>query len=173
MLAEEGSGSAADDVNFMTVWGHRLVPGYMLSLQEDGIRAYTSGTTIIDGVVYEGRRTTDVTVRNCTVKNMRGGMSLALAAGEKYVEGCTLLGCETGYSTTSSMRIVDCAADAIYGPVYRNTYGRNGITADIQILPGSDSYYNGGREIAYLGGSNNNITPVSYTHLTLPTIYSV
>lgn len=38
MLAEEGTGSAADQLDFMTTWGFRLPPGHMKALCEEGIR---------------------------------------------------------------------------------------------------------------------------------------
>nr|7XZD_A Chain A, Fucoidan lyase [Flavobacteriaceae bacterium SA-0082]7XZD_B Chain B, Fucoidan lyase [Flavobacteriaceae bacterium SA-0082] len=157
MLAEEGTGSPADKVDFMTVWGYKLPAGYMMSLQEGGIRAYNAGTTYIDGVEIQ-RATDNPTVLNCTIKNARTGVTLAHANGTKYVEGCTVLGCENGYSIGSGT-VVNCGADAIYGPVFKNTYGSDkGYNADITILPPSDAYYNGHDAVAYIGGSNHNLT---------------
>ena len=159
MLAEAGTGSPADNVNFMTTWGYTLPAGYMMSLQEAGIRAYNGGTTYIDGVEIV-RGTDNPTVLNCTIKNTRTGVTLAHATGTKYVEGCTVIGCENGYSIGSGT-VVDCGADAIYGPVFKNTYGSdNGYNADITILPPSfgDTYYNGHDAVAYIGGSNHNLT---------------
>ncbi len=46
ILAEVGTGSSADLVNFQTCYGYKLPSGYALSTCEDAIRAYTSGTTI-------------------------------------------------------------------------------------------------------------------------------
>ncbi|MFB9057325.1 T9SS type A sorting domain-containing protein [Mariniflexile ostreae] len=155
MLAE--TSGPAFDVGFMTTWGYKLPAGYMMSLQEGGIRAYNGGTTYIDGVEIE-RGTDNPTVLNCTIKNARTGVTLAHATGTKYVEGCTVLGSENGYSIGSGT-VVNCGADAIYGPVFKNTYGSdNGYVADITILPPSDAYYNGHGAIAYIGGKNHNLT---------------
>lgn len=155
MLAE--TSGPAFDVGFMTTWGYTLPSGYMMSLQEAGIRAYNAGTTYIDGVEIE-RSTDNPTVLNCTIKNARTGVTLAHASGTKYVEGCTVLGCENGYSIGNGT-VVNCGADAIYGPVFKNTYGSdNGYLADITILPPSDVYYNGHDAVAYIGGSNHNLT---------------
>ncbi|MEP1487558.1 MAG: carbohydrate-binding protein [Algibacter sp.] len=158
MLAETGTGTAGDLQGFITILGYKLPAGYMLSLQEDGIRAYNSGDSYINGVLEEDRRTTNITVRDCTVKNMRNGVTLALSAGDVQIERCTVLGCETGYSVGASTNIVDCSGDIIYGEIYINPYSRSGINADIEILPGSDDYYYGSTSIAYLAGANNNIT---------------
>lgn len=157
MLAEAGTGTPADNKNFMTTWGYTLPAGYMMSLQEAGIRAYNAGTTYIDGVTIQ-RGTDNPTVLNCTVKNTRTGVVLAHATGTSYVEGCTVLGCEQGYSIGNGS-IVNCGADAIYGPVYKNAYASdNGYVADITILQPSDDYYNGHDALAYIGGSNHDLT---------------
>lgn len=157
MLAEEGSGSPADKVGFMTAWGYKLPPGYMLSLGEAGVRAYNAGETVIDGLEYE-RGTSNPTVLNCTIKYMRTGVTLAHATGAKYVEGCTAIGCENGYSLGSG-QVVNCSADATYGPVYQSTYNNDKqFDADITILPAIDEYYNGMHSVAYIAGSNHTIT---------------
>ncbi|WP_139955776.1 galactose-binding domain-containing protein [Flavicella sediminum] len=157
MLTEVGTGTPADNVDFMTVWGYKLPAGYMMSMQEGGIRAYNAGTTYIDGVEIQ-RGTDNPKVLNCTIKNARTGVTLAHATGTKYVEGCTTIGCENGYSIGSGT-VVNCGADATYGPVYKNAYSSdNGYTADITILPPSAAYYNGHDAIAYVGGKNHNLT---------------
>jgi hypothetical protein len=156
MLAEKGTGSAADRVDFMTTWGYTLPAGYMMSTGEAGIRAYNAGTTIINGEVIE-RGTDNPTILNCTVKNMRTGVTLAHATGKKYVEGCTLIGCEQGFAIGTGS-VIDCYADAAYGPVYKGTYESDRNTEiEITILP-SDTYYNGSKCVAYLSGKNHNIT---------------
>ncbi|MEP5341836.1 MAG: hypothetical protein ABJL44_05155 [Algibacter sp.] len=157
MLAEKGTGSPADKVDFMTVWGYKLPAGYMLSTGEAGIRAYNAGATIIDGKTYS-RGTSNPTVLNCTIKYMRTGVTLAHATGKKYVEGCTAIGCENGFSLGSG-DVVDCRADCVYGPVYSTTYESDkNYNADITIIAGSTPYYNGSNSIAYIGGSGHNIT---------------
>ncbi|WP_372757722.1 T9SS type A sorting domain-containing protein [Mariniflexile sp.] len=155
MLAE--TSGPAYDVDFMTTWGYRLPPGYMLSLQEAGIRAYNAGTTYIDGVEIQ-RGTDNPTVLNCTIKNARTGVTLAHATGKKYVEGCTVLGCENGYSIGDGI-VVNSGADAVYGPVFQSTYSSDsGYNADITILPPSAEYYNGHKAVAYVGGKNHDLT---------------
>ncbi|MGJ8641193.1 MAG: hypothetical protein ACSHYA_17515 [Opitutaceae bacterium] len=153
MLNEKGSGSAADNVDFMTTWGYTLPKGYMMSTGEAGIRAYNAGTTIIDGEIIQ-RGTDNPTVINCTVKNMRTGVTLAHATGKKYVEGCTVIGCEQAFAIGSGS-VVDCYADAAYGPVYKGTYERDSNTeVEITILP-AETYYNGSKCLAYISGRNH------------------
>ncbi|WP_373942907.1 hypothetical protein OEG92_07370 [Polaribacter sejongensis] len=96
-------GSVADLIDFYTVWGYKLPAGYMKSTGEAGIRAYNAGETIIDGVEYS-RGTSNVTVKNCTIKHLRTGVTLAHATGTKYVEGTTAIGCENGFSLGAGNR---------------------------------------------------------------------
>ncbi|MFB9057310.1 hypothetical protein ACFFU9_11230 [Mariniflexile ostreae] len=155
-ILKETSGPAFD-VDFMTVWGYRLPKGYMLSTGEAGIRAYDGGETIIDGQVYK-RGTSNVTVLNCTVKNMRTGVTIAHATGKKRVEGCVAIGCENGFSLGSG-DLVNCKADVTHGPAYASTYERDkAYHADITLLPSKEPYYNGSGNVAYIGGSKHRIT---------------
>lgn len=150
ILAEEGSGSAADNVDFITVDGSRVTPGYTISLQEDGIRAYNSGGN--------GRNTENMRVIDSTVVNMRSGVVIGFADGEKYVENCTVLGNETGFSVGSGAEIVNSRGDAIHGPLYADDYGNNrNNTVDLTVLNNSERF---GKHtaIAYIGGSGHNFT---------------
>ncbi|CAA6689884.1 MULTISPECIES: right-handed parallel beta-helix repeat-containing protein [unclassified Lentimonas] len=156
MLAERGSGSPADKVDFKTVWGYPLPAGFMMSLQEGGIRAYNGGHTVIDGKAYE-RGTTHVTVVNCTIKNMRTGITLTHAKGKKLVRGSTTIGCERGFCIGSG-DIINCRGDARYGPVFGIDYESNrNCRAEITILSNDDSY-NGNSQLTYIIGNGHYIT---------------
>lgn len=156
MLAEKGTGSPADKIDFMTVWGYKLPAGYTMSLQEEGIRAYNAGETMINGVEHK-RGTNNVTILNCKVKNMRGGVTITHATGTKYVEGCTVIGCERGYAIGSG-KIVNCSGDAQYGALFGVDYSRDrNIEADITVLP-SDISRNGSKLLAYIGGQGHKLT---------------
>lgn len=156
MLLEEGTGSPADKVDFQTVWGYKLPAGYMMSLQEGGIRAYNAGTTYIDGVEIQ-RGTDNPTILNCTIKNARTGVTLAHATGTKTVDGVTVLGCEQGFSIGSGT-ISNCSGDAQYGPLLSFAYSSDSnTTAHITVLPATN-HYNGSETLAYIGGSGHNIT---------------
>ncbi|MFC7339147.1 LamG-like jellyroll fold domain-containing protein [Haloferula chungangensis] len=163
VLAEAGTGSPADDVDFETAWaqdpsaedspGYPLQPGWMFSLQEDGIRAYNAGTDP-DG---NPRNTRNLTVKDCTVKNMRSGVTIGFCDNTKYVEGCVSLGNESGFWVGSSGQIVNCSGNAQFGPVYQNNYqtDRNNVV-DITILDNEETY--GNHAVAYIGGSGHNLT---------------
>lgn len=153
------SGTAADNVNFMTVWGYTVPAGYMFSKQEDGIRTYasaglyTNDKTGDDTVSY----TENVTIKDCTVKHMRSGYSFAFGSGDFLIENSSSLECESGFTVLSGGVIKNCSADAKYGAVYGNAYDWHGsITADITILNSENGY--GPHHLAYIGGSDSNIT---------------
>lgn len=157
MLAESGTGSPADNVNFMTVWGYTLPAGYMMSLQEEGIRAYNAGNTVIDGVAYS-RGTSNITVRDCTVKFMRGGVTVAQASGTVLVDNVTALGCEQGFSGPSNSTFTNCKGNVKYGPIWGTAYSSDhDFDVDITILT-SSNYYNGSKQVAYIGGYDHNMT---------------
>ncbi|MCH6255977.1 carbohydrate-binding protein [Puniceicoccaceae bacterium K14] len=158
MLAE--TSGPAFDIDFLTIWGFRLPPGFTKSTGEGGIRAYNAGATVIDGVFYD-RGASNPTLLNNTIVNMRTGVTLTHASGTRYVEGCSTIGCERGYAIGRG-DIVNCSSDVQHGPAFGVDYeSDSGINADITILPhGDDSrgHFNGGRHVAYIAGSNHNLT---------------
>ncbi len=158
ILAEQGTGSAADKVKFMTYFGYKTPPGHVIAAVEEGIRAYDGGNTIIDGKRYK-RGTSNVTVRDCYVKNARAGVTLTHAQGTTYVENTTAVGCNRGYAVSSGGRIVNCVADVKNGPAFGVDYARNtDITADITIIPHDGDNGNGTTHAAIIIGRRHNIT---------------
>ncbi len=154
---EKGSGSDADKVNFMTYFGYEIPKGYTIACSEEGIRAYNGGDTMIDGVRYK-RGTSNVTVKDCYIKNARAGVTLTHATGMKYVENCTVIGCERGYAIGSG-QIVNCKADCQYGPALGVDYDwDNGMEADITILPYKGENCNGSKHAAIIIGNNHKVT---------------
>ncbi|WP_299669111.1 T9SS type A sorting domain-containing protein [uncultured Polaribacter sp.] len=158
ILLEEGTGSAADNVNFMTDWGYKLPAGYMLSTGEAGIRAYNVGRTIIDGVQIGPLGASNVTVLNCTIKHMRTAVTLGQAGGTNYIEGCTSIGNEQAFAVGGGGSVVNCYSDAVFGPVYKSTYNSDSnAKVDITLIPPVDAYYNGNNCVAYIGGSGHDV----------------
>jgi hypothetical protein len=156
MWTEKGTDSDADKVNFKTVFGYDLPKGYMLCLGEEGIRAYNGGETIIDGKEYR-RGTSNPTIINCTIKNMRAGVTLTHATGKKYVEGTTAIGCQRGFCIGTG-DIVDCYADTQYGPALGVDYPNDdGMKAEITLLPYQGKTYNGSGHAAIIIGKNHKI----------------
>ncbi len=156
MLAEAGTGSDADKVDFMTYWGYKLPAGYMMCLCEEGIRAYNGGETVVDGVEYK-RPTSNPTIINCTIKNMRAGVTLTHATGKKYVKGCTAMGCQRGFCIGTG-DIIDCYADCQHGPALGVDYDTDeGMNAEVTLLPYEGKSYNGDGHAAIILGSNHRI----------------
>ncbi|MFI3293298.1 MAG: right-handed parallel beta-helix repeat-containing protein [Rikenellaceae bacterium] len=161
ILAEKGTGSEADKIDFKTVWGYTLPRGYTLSTGEDGIRTYTEGNTIVNGEKMRRRTSGDIIVRDCTVKHARGGVTIALGQGTRLIENCTLIGCQHGFMTNSGGKILNCRADVAFGAVFEVGYERNrDITADITVMPYDGEPYgeNGQGHVAFIMGSGHNIT---------------
>jgi len=146
ILAEEGTGTTADNLDFETIWGYPLPAGFMISLMEDGLRTYNRGTTVIDGVSIE-RGTNDVTVKNTTVKNTRSGAAFSLASGFRHLENVTLIGNEVGFNVGSGT-IINGRADAAYGPAVLG----EGATGDVTIIAPEDGYYSGTKSLVSQSG---------------------
>ncbi len=157
ILAEKGT--EAEAVGFMTYFGYKIPAGYTIACSEEGIRAYNGGSTMIDGVRYT-RGTSNPTILNCYVKNARAGVTLTHATGTKYVEGCTVIGCERGFCIGTG-NIVNCKADTQYGPALGVDYERDrGTIADVTLLPnvGEPMSGNGSKHAAIIIGNNHKIT---------------
>lgn len=157
VLAERGTGSSADGVDFLTVWGFyldELSQNYRFSLQEDGIRAYNSGTDFFTG---ESVRTGSITVLDSTVKFMRSGVSIPFAGGEKYVENTTSLANESGFALGTAGTVVNSRGDASVGPLYEDVNARNSTIAELTLLDSVVSKI-GDTPSLYLAGGSHNLT---------------
>ena len=156
ILAEVGTGTPADNVNFLTVWGYTLPPGYMVSMQEAGFRSYASAEHYSGN--GETSTTENVTIRNCTAKRVRSGFNLVFGGGTMIMENCTSIENEQGFSIQSGGQIINCKSDAKYGTALTYAYDSdNDISATIELTNNDGSY--GPHPIAYIGGgSGQNIT---------------
>ncbi len=154
VLAEAGTGSPADGVNFMTVYGYKVPAGWMFSKQEDGIRAYNDGPHWQTGVTTS---TSNMNVIDCTVKRMRSGVVIGFANDTKYVDNCTTIECETQYSVGSGATIVNSRGDTKYGPLYVDEYDTDkNNTVDLTVLSNEGAY--GNDMLAYFGGQGHKVT---------------
>lgn len=147
MLTEEGTGTIGDEKGFITVWDYKLPSGFMVALCEAGIRAYNAGVTIIDGDTIS-RGSSNVTVKNTTVKNTRTACTLVHATGTQYIEGVTSIGNENGFSIGKG-QMINCKSDAAYGSAFS---GENGVTGDVTIIAPENGYYNGTKAFADMTG---------------------
>jgi len=156
VLAERSTRSHASKVNFKTAWGYDLdqVAGnYHFSLQEDGIRAYSTGTVF---GTEESRNTGDITVKNSTVKFMRSGITLGLSKGTKHIENCTALGTETGFWVGSNSRVINSKGDASVGPLYSEDTVRSNSKIELTLLDDVVSKV-GDTPTIYLAGDRHDI----------------
>ncbi len=142
VYAELGSGSPADNVDFLTYFGYHMSENYnyTISLSEEGIRAYDSGITIIDGVPYVRGAVNTPTVKDCVVKNARGGVTLSHTTGNAWVENTTVIGCGRGFAVRKGATIKNCYADAQFGPAFGVDYDwHGGNSIEITIVDNSSS----------------------------------
>jgi len=136
---------------------NQIQPGWTLSLQQDGIRAFTSGTPY---GFSEQRRTANITIIDCTVVNMSRGISIYLASGPKYLEGCVVLDSGTsGYRPGGNSTLVNCKGNATHGALLDLTgTGSKGVknaTADLTLLQHDRSDLS--QVVAYIVGKNHTI----------------
>ena len=153
MLIEENT--AASKADFMTTWGYKVPSGHIVSLAEAGVRAYAAGNTYVNGKAM-ARSTERPKVINCTVHNMRSGVMLHQAKGEKIIRGCTVTGCSTGFAIGSG-DISKCSADVQFGPVFVLDDKQRGVNADITLLPFDGKAGNASGQVAVIAGKNHRI----------------
>ncbi|MGE9266787.1 MAG: hypothetical protein ACQKBY_01720 [Verrucomicrobiales bacterium] len=80
---------------------HKVLPGYIKSLCEDGFRTYGTHKNLV--------------IRDCIAVNMRGGYEIRNQAGG-LLENCQALGCERGFWVTSGARVKNALSDHLNGP---------------------------------------------------------
>ena len=148
ILAEK-SGPAFEQ-GFRQYTGNPIPPGEMISLSEDGIRAYPNDPDT-------KRRTQDIRVENCRVTRMRRGICLAYAAGRNVITGCEVTESErVAYHVQSTTRIQGCRGDARYSQVLDiSTASSKGSEVELEVLD-SRAFY-GHRVLATINGSNHRV----------------
>lgn len=112
------------------------------ALSEDGIRMYD-----IRG---------SVTVENCTVKKMRGGIRLYLG-GPATVKDCTVYYCEyTGYNLPKGGKLTESEGDFNFGPLSDYRMRRSSTKAEFTILRSPHAI--GDHNLMDIQGNNHRIT---------------
>ncbi len=156
-IYEETSGPAFD-FDFTIQYpdwmlGWPIPKGEMLSLTEDGIRAYLDGTDV-NGV---SRRTGTILVENCRVNRMRGGITLAIQSGKATVSNCIVTGCDHAYSFASEAVVRNCKGDAAFGPLLALPYSnKRNSDIELELIP-ADTVM-GTHPLAEISGSGHKIT---------------
>jgi hypothetical protein len=137
-LETEGLAARFEHRRMYPPWlkGEPIPRHQMLSLTEDGIRAY------LDGPDRNGqrRRTGHVTVENCRIQRMRGGITLCMAASGT-ITGCTVL--DSGghaYSVPSKGVVRNSRGNAAYSPLLVMPYKQTRhADIDLEWLPAEDA----------------------------------
>lgn len=163
-ILRETSGPAFDQ-EFVDMFHRRIVPGLMLSLTEDGIRAYSNG--IKNG---QTRRTGAISVLGCTVKRMRGAISLSLASKPARVENCTVIESGwtgDGYDVPSGSVVKNCRGDAAYSPLLsQGRSGKRDAEIAIEVIDGPE--YCGNHPLAIIDGAGHRVTLTRRGETPLP-----
>ncbi|MCH7224632.1 protein-transmembrane prediction [Haloferula sp. A504] len=124
-------------------WGNIPLPrNGVHSLSEDGIRMYAPAKS--------------VTVENCMVTKMRGGIRLYLGK-DAIVRNCRVQYCEwVGYNLPDGGQLSNCAGDFSFGPLTDYRLNRSGTKAEWTILP--SPHATGDHNIMEIGGRDHHIT---------------
>ncbi len=130
---------------------HRVTPGYMKSLAEDGFRTYSQAENL--------------TFINCTARYMRGGFELRTQGGV-HVENSAAIGCERGFWVSSDAQVINSRGDARYGPLLF-LEGDN-ATVELELLPEETNMTVHGLATIHGSGHNVVIRPAGDENRTLP-----
>ncbi|WP_066219927.1 right-handed parallel beta-helix repeat-containing protein [Formosa haliotis] len=88
----------------------KILPGEIISLSEDGIRMYPE---------YNGHKTKNTTIKNCTVTQMRRGICTGLSTSGDTIIDCVVRDCvATGYNIGNGDTVINSSADAKYGEAF-------------------------------------------------------
>lgn len=109
--------------NVMRSGEARIMPNYIKALSEDAFRTYGQHKNL--------------TFKNCTAKNMRGGFELRTKEGVK-LDGCTALGNERGFWIGAGGVLANCRGDAEHGPLLFSE-GDNTMV-ELELLPAESKY---------------------------------
>ena len=113
----------------------------MIPLSEDGIRVYSHGGS--------------VTVENCTVKKMRGGIRTYLSRGAT-VSNCTVIDCGlTNFNLPTRGQITGSTGNFAYAPLIDFPGAKSGQVIGLTIAP--SPHIVGPHNIADIAGDNHSI----------------
>lgn len=113
----------------------------MLPLAEDGIRVYSNGGS--------------VTVENCTVKKMRGGIRLYLAS-DATVTNSTAIDCgATNFNMPNGGSVSNSSGNFAYAPLSDFRLSRSNQDLELTILP--SPHATGPHNLADVLGNNHNL----------------
>lgn len=105
----------------------KILPGEIISLSEDGIRMYPE---------YNGHKTENTTIKNCTVTQMRRGICTGLSTSGDTIIDCVVRDCvAAGYNVGNADTLINCSADAKYAEAFCIPYtDAKGASVEMNIL---------------------------------------
>ena len=121
--------------------GKPIPKDVMYPLSEDGIRVYTHGGS--------------VTVENCTVKKMRGGIRVYLASNARVTNSVAIDCGATNYNLPKNGKITGSSGNFSYAPLSDFRLSRSNQDIELTILPSPNAV--GPHHVADVLGSNHNI----------------
>ena len=143
--------------------GQPIPKGQMLSLTEDGIRAYVYGNDR-NG---KRRRTGHITVENCAITRMRGGITICMARTGR-ITNCTVI--DSGghaYSVPSDGIVRNCRGNAAYAPLLSIPYKQT-RRADIELELLESEKELGDHPLARITGDRGHRIKITYAGKALP-----
>ena len=140
MLAE-GPGSLPAQENFRDFEGNRIPANEVNSLAEDGIRSYGG--------------TGSVTVDNCVVRGMRGGVRLYLASRATVSNTIAVDNGSTNWNLPTNARVTNSSGNFTYAPLNDHRLGRSRQNIDMTIMPSPNAI--GSHNIADILGNDHEI----------------
>ncbi|MFR9620187.1 MAG: hypothetical protein SNH63_03075 [Rikenellaceae bacterium] len=169
ILAEKGTGSPADLVDFMMNVGRVVPPGYSISIGEDAVRTYATGVTTYDNKSpFEQKNTVGtITAKNCYMQHTRNATQLRFGAHKGYVYNCKAVGCQQGFVLSNGGVGKHLYSDTQFGPAAYMWFPDKNTELDVTLIPyeGGDRAYGGGfigynamGKVVGILGSNNKVT---------------
>ncbi len=140
MLAE-GSGSLPAQENFRDFEGNPIPANEVNSLAEDGLRSYG--------------RTGSVTVDNCVVRGMRGGVRLYLASSATVSNTIAVDNGLANWNLPNNATVTNSSGNFTYAPLNDHRLGRSRQNIDMTILPSPNAI--GSHNIADILGNDHEI----------------
>lgn len=159
-ILAETSGLAFEQA-FRQYTGEPIPAGEMISLSEDGIRAYPDDPDT-------GRRTQNIRVEDCRVSKMRRAICLAFAAGKNVITNCEVTESErVGFHIGSHTTILRGEADALYAQALDISSSESReSSAEILVLDSRNHY--GNTLLAKINGRDHRVKLTEVNANTVP-----
>jgi len=140
-ILNEGEGSLPFENDYKDEENNDIPANEVESLAEDGIRSYG--------------QTGSVTVENCTVEKMRGGIRLYLASGATVSNSTAIDNGATNFNLPNNSVVTNSIGNFTSGPLNDHRLGRSGQDIEMTILPSPNAI--GDHNITDILGNNHDI----------------